>query len=159
MRAVLTGSFSPERVQISHEYGIINFPEKPLQYICHILYEIVSNAEFHIPGIFAKFLHQKFDSGLGTIFPVYTLMAQTCARQIFIIGDIVDLDEEFPKKLIIGNVYQCVLPYWVIKAMQLSTMMGMSFLLSCWSLRVFPFPPAAFWMSVYHREKSVRPMP
>ncbi len=38
-------------------------------------------------------------------------------------------------------------------------MMGMSFLLSCWSFRVFPFPPAAFWMSAYHREKSVLPMP
>lgn len=50
-------------------------------------------------------------------------------------------------------------PYWVIKAMQLSTMMGMSFLLSCCSLRVFPFPPAARWMSEYHREKSVCPMP
>lgn len=46
-----------------------------------------------------------------------------------------------------------------MKAMQLSTMMGMSFLLSCCSLRVLPFPPAALWMSVYHREKSVRPIP
>lgn len=50
-------------------------------------------------------------------------------------------------------------PYCVIKAMQLSTMMGMSFLLSCWSFSVLALPPAAFWMSVYHREKSVRPMP
>ncbi len=50
-------------------------------------------------------------------------------------------------------------PYCVMKAMQLSTMMGISFLLSCCSLRVFPLPPAARWMSEYHREKSVRPTP
>lgn len=43
--------------------------------------------------------------------------------------------------------------------MQLSTMMGMSFLLSCWSLKAFPFPPAARWMSEYHSEKSVRLTP
>lgn len=43
--------------------------------------------------------------------------------------------------------------------MQLSTMMGISFLLSCWSFSVLALPPAAFWMSAYHREKSVRPMP
>lgn len=46
-----------------------------------------------------------------------------------------------------------------MKEMQLSTMMGMSFLLSCCSLRVFPFPPAARWMSEYHRVKSERPTP
>lgn len=34
-------------------------------------------------------------------------------------------------------------PYCVMKAMQLSTIIGMSFLLSCCSLSVFPFPPAA----------------
>lgn len=37
--------------------------------------------------------------------------------------------------------------------------MGISFLLSCCSLRVLPFPPAALWMSAYHREKSKRPIP
>lgn len=50
-------------------------------------------------------------------------------------------------------------PYCVMKAIQLSTMMGISFLLSCWSFSVLAFPPAAFWMSVYHREKSIRPIP
>lgn len=82
MRAVLTGCFSPEGVQISHEYWIIDFSKEPLQYIGHILDEIVSDTEFHIPGILTKLFHQKFDSGLGTIFSVYTLMAQTCACRI-----------------------------------------------------------------------------
>lgn len=82
MKAVLTGSFSPEGVQISHEYVIIDFPEEPLKHIGHVLDEIVSDTEFHIPGILTKLVHEKFDSGLGTIFPVYTLMAQTCAVQI-----------------------------------------------------------------------------
>lgn len=51
------------------------------------------------------------------------------------------------------------LPYWVMKARQLSTMMGMSFLLSCCSRRVFPRPPAARWMSRYQRVKSDRAEP
>ena len=61
--------------------------------------------------------------------------------------------------LSLGVTPSASLPYCVIKAMQLSTMMGMSCLLSCCSLRVFPLPPAALWMSAYHRGKSVLPTP
>lgn len=52
-----------------------------------------------------------------------------------------------------------ILPYWVMKARQLSTIIGISFLLSCCSLRVFPRPPAARWMSRYHKTKSDRAEP
>lgn len=81
---VLTGSFPPEGVEISHEYGIINLPKEPFQYIRHVLDEIISNTQFHITGIPTKLFHQKLDSGLCTIFPVYTLMAQTCVREFLI---------------------------------------------------------------------------
>lgn len=74
---LLTGSLLPVWVQICHEYGVINLTEEPLQHICHILNEIVSNAEFHVAGISPELLHQKLDSGLGSIFPVDTFMAQT----------------------------------------------------------------------------------
>lgn len=50
-------------------------------------------------------------------------------------------------------------PYWVMKAMQESTMMGMSALLSCWSLRALPRPPADAWMSLYHAAESARDRP
>ncbi len=90
---VLTGSFIPEGVEISHEYGIINLPEESFQYIRHVLYEVISNTEFHIAGVLTKLLHQKLDSWLCTVFPVYTLMAQTCVREIqsFSVND-TDLD-------------------------------------------------------------------
>lgn len=50
-------------------------------------------------------------------------------------------------------------PYWVMKAMQLSTMMGMSPRLSCWSRSALPRPPADAWMSVYHADESARDKP
>lgn len=50
-------------------------------------------------------------------------------------------------------------PYWVMKAMQESTMMGMSPRLSCWSLRALPRPPADAWMSLYHAAESARDKP
>lgn len=50
-------------------------------------------------------------------------------------------------------------PYWVMKAMQESTMMGMSPRLSCWSLRALPRPPADAWMSLYHAAESTRDKP
>lgn len=74
---LLTGSLFPEWVQICHEYGVIYLTEKPLQHICNILNEIISNAKFHIAGILPELLHQKLDSGLGTIFPVDSFMTQT----------------------------------------------------------------------------------
>lgn len=50
-------------------------------------------------------------------------------------------------------------PYCVMKAMQLSTMMGMSPRLSCWSRSALPRPPADAWMSVYHAAESARDKP
>lgn len=50
-------------------------------------------------------------------------------------------------------------PYCVMKAMQLSTMMGMSARLSCWSRSALPRPPADAWMSVYHAAASARDKP
>lgn len=65
--------------------------------------------------------------------------------------------------LIPGSIPRCrrVLgsPYWVMKAMQESTMMGMSPRLSCWSLRALPRPPADAWMSLYHAAESARDKP
>ena len=46
-------------------------------------------------------------------------------------------------------------PYWVTKARQLSTTMGTTFLVSCWSLRALPSVPAAREMAECHRSKSV----
>lgn len=74
---LLTGSLLPVRVQICHKYGIIYLTKEPLQHICHILNEIVPNSKFDVASILPKLLHQKFDSGLGSIFPVDPFMAQT----------------------------------------------------------------------------------
>lgn len=58
-----------------------------------------------------------------------------------------------------GTFFQFILcchsPYWVTKAIQLSTMIGTPFFVSCWSPRALPSVPAASVMAECHSAKSV----
>lgn len=83
----LTGSCLPQRVEVSHEDGVIHLSEEPLQDIRHILDEVVPDPQFDVSSIFAKLFHQEFDSGFGPVLPVDALMAQTyraCSERHFI---------------------------------------------------------------------------
>lgn len=74
----LTSCCLPQRVEVSHEDGVVHLSEEPLQDVCHVLDEVVSDPKFDVSSIFAKLFHQDSDPGFGTVLPVDPLVAQTC---------------------------------------------------------------------------------
>lgn len=141
-------------MELSHKNGVLQLPEEPLEDIGNVLNEVVPNPQLDFPSILPELIHQDLDPGLGPVLPVDTFMDQTCGGAQTINNGLIG-----QKRGLWGIVGMRFLPYWVMKARQLSTMMGMSLRLSCCSRRVFPRPPAARWMSEYHRAKSERAEP
>lgn len=76
-RARLTGCVLPERVQLGHEDRVLQLPEEPLEDVGHVLDEVLSDPQLHVPGVSAELVHQDLDPGLGPVLPVDALMAQT----------------------------------------------------------------------------------
>ena len=64
-------------MQVAHEDGVVDFPEEAFEDVGHVLDEVVSDSQLHVPSIRAKLLHQQLDPGLGPVLPVNSFMTQT----------------------------------------------------------------------------------
>ena len=67
-------------MEVGHKDGVLDLSEEPLQDVCHVLDEVVSDPQFDIPSVFTEVLHQQLDPRFGAVLPVDPLVAQTCKK-------------------------------------------------------------------------------
>lgn len=53
----LTCSLLPQWVKVSHENGVIHLSEEPLEDVCDILDEVVSDTQLHVSSVPAELVH------------------------------------------------------------------------------------------------------